>query len=183
MGVKRSSGSTPGIGSNPTGIYAFNFNYQTGTTSTSAYAFKGVSTIPHMNVAISHIIMNGTIVSGATYQGAIFTVSGTTVATIELTDTVVASAAQAGGVTMFTAFATPIELTAGTEYFIAVGRTDGGDTYALPIVYPSSPVVTFPFAYLGTNESGRIAKAAPAVSDTVNFNTSTPGFAVMWRAT
>lgn len=155
-------------------MFSWTSNEELASVSSSSFAFKGTAVVPFEDVNIHGLVYNGTIVSAGTYQAAVMTESGGTVATITLSDTRVASAVDATPTitaTFLLTFATPVALTAGTEYHLMVGRTDGGDTYGLPIQYPSL-LHPFPFGALATNTSARIAKAAPAVSDTVNFVTS-----------
>lgn len=166
-------------------IYSANHFDPAGSPSSSAFAWKGTNVLPDENVTIDSIIMYGAVISGATYQGAVMTESGGTVATI--TKTASRAAASTDVETLSAAFmlrfATPVALTAATEYFIMVGRTDSTDNYSLGIMYPSGRF-PFPFAGLGTNTSARIAKAAPAVSDTVDFlTTSSVRLGVLWYYT
>lgn len=156
-------------GSSPSPMYAEN-NGEAVTVSGSTWAWKGSCIVPYFATSIWGAVFIGTVVNGGTYQGAVVTESGGTVATIDKSDTTVADSIDAETVNgrVMVLFDPPIALTAGTTYFLLMGRTDAGDSHPLPVQYPS-PRYSFPFASVGTNASLRIAEANPAVDDTINF--------------
>jgi len=139
------------------------------TISGGAFAWKFQEVVPYNNMQIHGIVMGGTVVDTATYQAAVMTKSGGTIATIDKTGSVTADATDAettwGRVMML--FTTPVSLTAGTEYFIGSGRTDSSDTYAFPHLSRDNVQYSFPFGSIGSSGRARIAKANPAVSDTI----------------
>ena len=152
------------------------WNYKDTNRSTSGYAWKGNRVIPYQDILVYAIGYFGNVVAGASYQAAIITVSGNTIATIQKTATVTipASASQTNGVTLWLFFDSPITLSAGGTYYLAVGRTDGSDTYALPVPFDSSSADQFNFLPAAQGEQYiRIAKANPAVGDTVYLTAST----------
>ncbi len=152
-------------------------------TSGGAFAWKFQEVVPYNNMKIHGIVFQGTVVNAADYQGAVMTESGT-VDTIDKTGSVTADATDAettwGRVMML--FTTPVSLTAGTEYYIGAGRTDSTDTYAFPTLSDDGPQLSFPFGSVGDNGRRRIAKANPAVSDTVDGWTGVGclGLGVFW---
>ncbi len=162
---------------------AFSWSGATGAASGSAFAWKGTGVIPSANVEISSIFFNGTVTSGATYQGAVVTYSGTTISSITKTLPAVALSTDAettNGI-MMVSFSSPIALSSGVESFRILGRTDSTDTFAFPIQYPNSRG-HFPFGGMGATASIRVAKASPAIGDTVDlFATGTARVAVLWR--
>lgn len=149
--------------------------YETFGASSSAFAWKGAAVIPHFDVKIWAVMFIGTVVDTADYQAAVIT-GTSTISTITKGVTITADSDQAesGEGTLILPFNDPVLLTAGTEYFLMCGRTDSTDTYAFPCQYPASGRFHFPFGGMGTNGSARVAKASPAVSDTINFFTDSP---------
>lgn len=153
--------------------------------SGGSFAWKFLKVVPYFNMAIHGIVYEGTVIDAATYQAAVMTESGT-VDTIDKTGSVTTDSIDAettwGRVMML--FTTPVSLTAGTEYFIGCGRTDSTDTYALPILSKdgSSTQYSLPFGSIGNQGRRRIAKANPAVSDTVDAWTGdgTLDVGVLW---
>lgn len=193
MSLKRSGGATPGLGSELVAssgantIYAVNTDALWGAASGSAYATKGNLVYPHADMKVYAITYMGTVVSGATYKAYVIPYSGTTVSSVTGSTSKTAGASDvgtAGGTvlpTLHLPFATPVELTAATDYILAVGRTDSTDTYALPVMYPTA-TGGFPFSSYLPKGSGRIAKAAPAASDTVNvYATGVVRMGVEWE--
>jgi len=159
-------------GSSPSPMFAENTGLTTGVSG-SAFAWKGSAVIPYVDVSIYGYVMVGTVINGATYQAAVMTESGGTIATIEgTTATVVADSIDAESVDgrVMMLFDPPIALTAGTEYYLISGRTDGGDTYGFPIQFHARH--SWPFGSAPANISMRIAKQTPAVSDTVDLITN-----------
>lgn len=155
--------------SSPSPMYAENSG-ELVSVSGSAFAWKGSNVVPYVATSIHGAVFIGTVIDGATYQAAVVTESGGTIATITKSGSVTADSVDAetqnGRVLML--FDPPVVLTAGSIYYVITGRTDSSDTYALPIQY-NGPRHAFPFGSCSTNASLRVAKANPAVSDTINF--------------
>ncbi len=142
-------------------------------TSTSAFAWKGSSVVPNVDLLIHGLVFVGTVISGGNYRGAVMTESGGTVATITTSEEVTATSvdAETDNGKMMVQFDPPITLTADTTYYLLMGRTDGGDTYSLPSQFPTT-TFAFPFGGMVANQTSRIAKENPAVSDTISFSTA-----------
>lgn len=116
--------------------------------------------------------------SGHTYRGGIYKVDGANkITSIEaLTPAVVA--AGGGSLWLSQLLASTVDMVAGQRYFMAWSRTDGAGTFGLPLrganlpgTWPALPVAHFDFDTSATT-AGRLAKAVPAVNDTVNLNTA-----------
>ncbi len=105
--------------------------------STSSYAWKGNRFTPDVDVDIYALCYFGTIVANGVYQAAVITGTATpgNVATATKTASYTAGSSPATllGGHMWLEFATPVTLTAGTQYGLMVGRTDGAGTYQLPV--------------------------------------------------
>jgi len=152
--------------------------------SSAAQAFKGNGFVFLTSVTISSIAayINGT--SGHTYQAAVYRIDGSD----EIDEVTAISSTQVlgstGDQTIFFTFATSASCTAGSIYAVVIGRTDGGDTFALPIgqevidlddlAWPSLPVApdalsggTFPNVFVS------IPFAAPAIGNAVTISSST----------
>lgn len=143
-----------------------------GANSSSAYAFKGNIFTPSVNMKLYGIGANLLTVNGATYKGLVGPLSGLgpSGVTLSATPNMTAASVASGAVqqTLYAAFASPISLTAGTVYGLMWGRTDGGDTYGLPVrdTTLSSAIPTLLPGSVGY--FCRIAKAAPASGDSVD---------------
>lgn len=164
-------------------MYCLNHADEQTGTSTSAFPWKGSGTIPDFDIDIHELFFYGSITSGGTYQGGVVTISGGTVATIVKTAAHVAVGADAELLrgTLTLRFSTPISLTAGTTYYLMVGRTDQSDTFAVPVQFPAERH-PWPFGAHPSPGSLRIAKAAPAVSDSVDETSvnTTVKIGVLW---
>lgn len=125
-----------GLAVNQTTIVDWSFR-DAQALSTSAYAWKGNRFTPDVDVDIYALCYFGTIVANGVYQGAVITGTATpgNVATATKTTSYTAGSSPATllGGHMWLEFATPVTLTAGTQYGLMVGRTDGGGTYQLPV--------------------------------------------------
>lgn len=150
------------------------WSYRNSSRSSSAYAWKGNEFIPDQNVVLYALGYFGGLVANGVYKGAVVTGTGSpgNVATITFTGTytVGASPASTDGGWFWLEFATPVTLTAGTTYGLLVGRTDGSDTYALPLPANglTSAHTAVPIAGQSHGNIWRIAKANPVVGDTIN---------------
>lgn len=143
-----------------------------GTTSGApSAATYGCLMTPYSDLTVTEMSGRISLVTGATYQGAIYTVDASgTILTVAATGTVVAASITGAG-TLKLPIASTL-LTAGTRYALVITRTDGTDTTAallyglatssLPI-WPAAPFTD------GNAVSGRycyLAKKAPIVGDT-----------------
>ena len=150
-------------------MFSWNRNEEETSVSSSSFAWKGSGVVPQQDVIIHALVFSGSTTGSATYQGAVITASGGTIATIDKTATYDTVSADIDSVdaTLLLVFSTPIALDLGTEYWLMVGRTDSTDTHNLAVQYPANDY-TYPFGGLPTISSKRVAKASPAVSDTLS---------------
>ncbi len=156
-------------------MFAYNSGEEQGLSG-GADATKGAGIVTNVDIKIHGLVFIGTVISGAKYKGYVMTESGGTIASIIDTtpeETATSIDAETTHGQLMLNFTDPVTLTADTTYYLMVGRTDGGDTYTLPIQHGSLRH-TFPFGGLVANASMRVAKQAPAVSDSVTFFTSGP---------
>lgn len=151
------------------------------TFSSSAYASKGRVEAFFTDVEMSGLaaFING--IATHTYQAGIYALDGslniTSVVATSSTKVLSSSGAQV------VAFPITASLTAGTLYYFGIHRTDGGDTYANPMgttttgttQMGTTSLTVIPFATSSSYPTpfGRVAKAAPAVSDTVEVGQNT----------
>lgn len=151
------------------------------TISSSAYAWKGNYYLPKKSGKIYGVgVLIDPAVSGATYQGAVFEKDGSHIITsITKTEEVVLDHTERTLIWMW--FTTPVSFTAGTKFGIMAGRNDSTDTYGFPT---SSDTGENPsnFNAIGGNADDtygiRIAKANPAVDDTIDVTTGQFGTVV-----
>jgi hypothetical protein len=164
-------------------MFSWNRQEEETSVSSSSFAWKGSGVVPQQDVKIHGLVFSGSTTASATYQGAVITASGGTIATIDKTatyDTVAADIDSVDATLMFM-FATPITLTAATEYWLMVGRTDSTDTHSLAVQYPGNEY-PYPFGGMPTISSKRVAKANPAVSDTLDdSNGASVRIGVIWE--
>ena len=150
------------------------WNYRNSSRSSTLYAWKGNEFTPDLDVILYALGYFGEIVANGVYKAAVVTGTATpgNVATITFSAsyTVGASPASLDGGYFWLEFATPITLIAGSVYGLMVGRTDGSDTYGLPI--PANGSVgahnAVPMVGLSHGNGWRIAKANPVAGDTIN---------------
>lgn len=163
------------------------WSYRNTNRSNSLYAWKGNEFTPDFDTELYAIAFYGGIVATATYQAAVVTGTGTAgnVATITKSNSItMPSGAESDGGWLWLEFPTPILLTAGTTYGLLVGRTDGADTYVLPVPYngTSSSVGAVPIPGISHGRTWRIAKANPAVGDAIDrITTDSIGAGYRWR--
>lgn len=112
------------------------------TASGSAYAFKGGIYQSIVDVTLVALEAPIQLVAGASYKIIIGTEDGSNVITTLTSSTTFVSPVTTGSLVGVT-FPISFSMTAGSQYFILVGRTDGVGTYALPV----------PFAYSGDGSS------------------------------
>ncbi len=156
--------------------------------SGSAFAYKGNIITPLVNITISGVAAFMATVSGHTYRAGVYRIDGSD----NIDEITAESATQGPGteangqVLLFPLTAT---LTAGSSYFIGVGRTDGGDTFVTPISvkdhgssdtlhYPSMPITPFAQSTTFVDVIATIGKAAPAISDAVTLTANTFSFGI-----
>ena len=153
------------------------WSYRSSHRSGSAFAWKGNEFTPYVDVELAAIAYYGGLVANATYQAAVVTGTGTpgNVATItkSRTLTLPGTLPNPDGGWLWLDFDPPVVLQAGTTYGLLTGRTDGADTYALPVPYLSSGTEQqVPMPGSGHERSWRIAKANPQIGDTIDLLTS-----------
>lgn len=142
--------------------------------SGSAYAWKGFNFIADRTFNITNLsaIINAT--SGHKYRGSVIEYNaGLTIDAIVQTTAEITS-----GVTTRLVLQEPLGATAlieeGKRYMIGWSRTDGTDTFGFPLALAKAATMFqgIParwFALASTVETaGRVAKAVPAIGDTVN---------------
>lgn len=154
-------------------ITDWSFRDNTGL-STSSFAWKGNRFTPDVDVDIYALCYFGTIVAGATYQGAVITGTATpgnvATATKTASHTVGGSPASLTGAHIWLEFSSPVRLTAGTQYGLMVGRTDGAGTYQLPVAFNGGaiPSNAVPMPGLSHGAGWRVADAALTVGSTID---------------
>lgn len=130
----------------------------------SANASKGVVIIPAIAFKVHSLTAKITTVAGATYRGTIY--EGTTIAAVTADSDDFASPGNVTGTNITIPFPTPPTLVAGTTYVFVIRRTDGGDTYGLPLFGTTSASHWFSLPHRrATIQLGRLAKAVPIVTD------------------
>ena len=147
------------------------WNYRDSNRSSSGYAWKGNHVFPSQDIIIFGLAFYGSVVEGATYQGAIVTLDSGKIATITKTAAVTLppSLQKTDGNVIWLYFSEPQLLQSGGDYYLVVGRTDGSDTYALPVSFDANTTYQrLPIPAAQDNSYIRIAKANPAVGDAVN---------------
>lgn len=152
------------------------WSYRNNNRSSSAFAWKGNVFTPYVDVEVLAIAYYGTVVAGATYQAAIAQGSGGAITAITKSATVTlpGTLGSTDGGWIWLYFATPQLLSAGTDYALLVGRTDGSDTYALPLPFNAAATTenSVPMTGYSHARSWRIAKANPQVGDSYDFSSA-----------
>lgn len=153
------------------------WSYRSSNRSSSAFAWKGNEFTPYVDVELAAIAYFGGLVANATYQAAVVTRTGTpgNVDTIikSRTLTLPGTLPNPDGGWLWLDFDPPVVLQAGITYGLLTGRTDGADTYALPVPLNSSGThQQVPMPGSGHQRSWRIAKANPQVGDPIDDQTS-----------
>lgn len=142
--------------------------------STSSFAWKGNRFTPDVDVDIYALCYFGTIVANGVYQAAVITGTATpgNVATATKTATYTAGSSPATllGGHMWLEFATPVTLTAGTQYGLMVGRTDGAGTYQLPVNFNGGTNAgnAVPMVGLSHGTGWRVADAALTIGTAIS---------------
>lgn len=131
--------------------------------SSTALAFKGSCFEPAQAMQLYSVSMNFTPVNGATYRAVCATLNGSN----QITAIVNGPSKQIGGtVRRSYEFDCQIALVAGVRYALMIGRTDGANTYAMPVSNQSGANWLFPCVDLGF---ARLAQNAPAIGHTVQI--------------
>lgn len=142
--------------------------------STSAFSWKGNRFTPDKDVDIYALCYYGTIVANGVYQAAVITGTATpgNVNNVEKSaaHTVGASPASLLGAHIWLEFDPPVSLTAGTQYGLMVGRTDGADNYQLPVAFDggTSANVAVPMPGLSHGNGWRVADASLDPGSTID---------------
>lgn len=142
-------------------FYNFSNNWLASAASTSAYASKG-----HLIVTDIDLVINGfrsifAAVSGATYVAGIYTLDGSNVITAAQIGTPQTISTSVRKMHEFDLDAT---VSAGDRIAIMLSRTDGANTYALPLVASNNANWLTPCTDVGY---ARLAQANPAIGHTV----------------
>lgn len=157
------------------------WSYRSTSRSTSAFAWKGNEFVPEQAITLYALGYFGALVAGATYKGAVMTgtASPGNIATITFTASYTTTnpltqTGVDGGGWFWLEFGTPVTLSPGTTYGLMLGRTDGSDTYQLPVPFNGSTVAdkAVPMPGLSNGNAWRVAKANPVVGDTISRNTT-----------
>ena len=162
-------------------------NPETPNYSTSAYAWKGNYCKPMRALQISALGAKGDWPQGIHLKFGVFTVAeGVITAIVHKSSGITLPAildVNPSASRVWETFDPPWALDADTLYLIMVGRSDGTDTYALPITYPDG-IHPAPFpAHETATGTGRVAKADPLVGDPVNHYLGTIGLLATWSFT
>jgi hypothetical protein len=152
------------------------------TFSSSAFACKGYPFRALEGFTISRVGTRLDATIGHTYKGHVFEIDASNVITALIAETadVPASGTVAGP--YIGDLTSPAAMVAGTRYVIAWSRTDGGDAFALPMAGSASALnmIGLPQYAFGivaaVNAWCRVAKAAPAVSDTFGVGSGVGNF-------
>lgn len=140
--------------------------------SSAAGAFRGNRFTPDKNITITAVAFQISPSTSGTYKGIIGAIAAGV-----LSGAPTFSAAETFGTStvrlVWCEFSSPVALTAGTEYFIGIGRTDSTDTATISVCLTDNA---------GDDSGGLpgsilnravIAKATPANGDTVTNEAST----------
>jgi len=112
------------------------------STSGSGYAWKGTRFTLTQNIDVIGMRAYCNYVSSGSYKMGIFAMSGNTVSSI-LYKSANFNPAYSGNHHELLLFSdSPVTLTTGVSYLFALGRTDAGGSYVLPVPYPTSPTGT-----------------------------------------
>lgn len=151
------------------------WSFRDGTgLSTSSFTWKGNRFTPDVDVDLYAICYFGTIVANGVYQAAVITGTGTpgniATATKSASHTVGASPASLLGAHIWLEFSSPVRLTAGTQYGLMVGRTDGAGTYQLPVPFTGGTGAhnAVPMPGLSHGAGWRVADASLTVGSAID---------------
>lgn len=159
-------------------------NPETETFSTSAFAWKGVFVKPMLDIAVHALGAKGDWPQAITLKYGLFTVAAGLIASVVYKSTGVTLPpvldVNPSEARIWETFDPPWQLAGGVLYLLMVGRSDGADTYALPVSYPGTfESAPFP-AHEQAVSSGRVAKADPLVGDPVDTTTGALHLSATW---
>lgn len=143
--------------------------------TTGPYPHKGLLCLPQQTIKVRQTFAVINAVAGASYQAVIAEVDLSNVVTAMVTAPAIPYVASGQTIIAATISAT---LRPNVRTYLGVGRTDGSDTYPLPIVVEARSLVQAPLRPLAV---GRFALANPEVGDTLGDN-GTPSVPAMWFA-
>lgn len=153
------------------------WSYRSSSRSSSLYAWKGNEFKPDRTIYLYALGYFGGLVASAVYKAAVMTgtASPGNIATVTFSDsyTMPGSPNSTDGGWIWLEFATPVTLSAGTTYGLMLGRTDGSDTYALPVPANGSTAANNAVPMQGQSHGAiwRVAKANPVAGDTIDRTT------------
>jgi len=147
-------------------------------TSSSAYAAKGAILEPTVAAKVQALAFPVEAVSGATYQAGIYRVDGSDV----IQEIVALSPVLNAPATLYTTqvfqFNAEATLAIGTRYALLHLRTDGSGTTPSGVHAGQYDALGIPSRQVATY--ARIAKIAPAVSDTLNTGANPFAYLIKW---
>lgn len=156
--------------------------------SGSAFAFKGALLNPLVNMTITGIGAYLQTVAGETYKAGVYRIDGSDnidQITGESAGTASPGTIAAGTVLYYTLTA---NLVAGSRYAVCFGRTDGADTFAMPIsteignaqglFYPAVPLTPYGEGVTNPSAWARFADASPGIGTAVEAVMSADPFGV-----
>lgn len=165
-------GTISGGGGGSVGLSFDYCNISVNTASGTAFATKGNYFLALADFTLDSIVARLTLVSGATYRARAYQVTGTgtsdTITAIVDNGVDFVASAAATLTLVRLKFAATASFVTGNMYVLAVSRTDGAGTYALPISRDTggSPFSdNFPIAF--ASGTAQIANVAPTVSTTI----------------
>jgi hypothetical protein len=149
------------------------------TASGSAFAYKGQLFNPDVTIDVYEVwgwIV--TPVSGATYnaiiaQASSFSSTSPTIASVPSVGTAVVNGTGTVAAWFRIVFSSPVTLVAGTPYVIMFGRTDGGNTYALPLNGPAATPIMQMQIPARPGFIARLASTTPANGNSLDTSAGT----------
>ncbi len=155
----------------------------TAAFSASAFACKGYPFRALESFTISRVGTRIDGTAGHTYKGHVFEIDGAQVITALIADTGDVASKGSFAAPYVADLSSPAAIVADSRYVIAWSRTDGADAFAMPMAGSLAtlnmiglPAYQFDIV-AGVNPWARLAKAAPAVSDTFGVGSGVGTFA------
>lgn len=138
------------------------------STSTSAFAFKGQIFVARATGTITASMARFTPVNGANYKMVLAVLDGS-----DVIQSIVSSTIQtiAGTERRWREFDLTAPITNGVRYCLMIGRTDGGNTYVLPLQVNINQRFQWPMSNVSI---ARLAQQTPAIGHTINNNSNNP---------
>jgi hypothetical protein len=146
----------------------------TSAYSGSGHATKGQIYTPLVNMQLSYLWANASLVVGASYKLSVFETDGSTLGTL-IAETAVFVAASNGGQDIIKPLPSTASLTAGQKYYQCLTRTDGTPTTALGTATAGLAGITVPLSSAYSFAS--VDSIAPGETDSLVAVTS--GFFVI----